>query len=408
MTKKADYISTAFEIGATLCRNAIWHGNRCNWIDLKFNESTQKFYHGPLPVDLYEGTAGIALFLYNLYSVTNEKIFKTTAAGALHNAYEQRNNAQPSLINSFYLGKAGVAYVLLKAYEVTGEKEWKAKALEIFDEIGQADAHAMRHDIISGTAGLIPVFVYGSVLLKDKQLMQKAISFADVLIEKAIVQDQCLSWNYNNEFEKAHTGFGHGSSGMGYAFMLLYHYLKQEKYLKAAIESFNYDDSFFNSSYNGWQRLNDSSTMNGDRGEWQEYPSMWCYGTAGIGIAKLFAWLITKDAAHKNFLMNAISRTSEYNKFEINFGLCHGYSGNCELLLTAGRLMKNKNWIAEAEATADRGIERISSLNHEWQCGGRGNYQTYAFMNGIAGIGNFYLRLTDSKIPSGLFLEELL
>lgn len=407
MIRKADYINTAFEIGAALCRIATWNGNRCNWVDLKHNEGTQKFYHGPLPADLYEGTAGIAFFLNNLYLLTQEKIFKTTAAGALSNAYYQRVNIPETFYNSFYQGKSGIAYVMLKAFEITKEKIWKDKALELFSEMEQTDAHSLRYDIVCGIAGIIPAFIYGAKTLKKKPLLQTALLMADVLIEKAVLQNNILSWNYNNEFEQAPTGFAHGSSGMGYVFMLMYKHTKLEKYLKAATESFNYDDLFFNNNLNAWQRLNDTTNMRGDRGEWQDYPSMWCYGAAGIGIAKLFAWLITKKEEHEKFLVSAIERAIAANKFDTNFGLCHGHFSNCELLLTAGRFLKNKKWINEAETVAIRGIKQIAELNHEWICGGRGNFQTYGFMNGIAGIGNFYLRLADAKIQSGLFLEEL-
>ena len=408
MIKNTDYVNTAFEIGATLCRTATWYNNRCNWVDLKHNERTQKFYSGPLPSDFYEGTAGIAFFLNNLYAATKEKIFKTTAAGALHNAYVQRTNIPETFLNSFYQGKAGIAYAMLKAFEITKEKTWKDKALELFKEIEQTDVYTMRYDIVCGMAGIIPVFIHGAIALKKKQLLQTALHMADVLIEKAVLHNNALNWNCNNEFEQAHTGFAHGSSGMGYVFMLLHKHTKQEKYLKAATESFSYDDSFFNSNLNSWQRLNETTNMQGERGEWQDYPSMWCYGAAGIGIAKLFAWLITKNAEHKKFLLSAIERASAANKFDTNFGLCHGHFSNGELLLTAGRFLKNNKWITEAEAAANKGIEQTATLNRDWVCGGRGNFQTCGFMNGIAGIGNFYLRLADAKIQSGLFLEELL
>ncbi|MBK7854271.1 MAG: hypothetical protein IPJ79_04605 [Bacteroidetes bacterium] len=408
MIKKADYINTAFEIGATLCRTAIWYNDSCNWVDLKFNERTTKFYHSPMPADFYEGTAGIAFFLNNLFLLTNEKIFSTTASGALNNAYKHRDNAQAAFSNSFYQGKAGIAYTMLKAYEITGEKVWRTKALELFSEIEQADVNAMRYDIVCGVAGIIPAFIYGAFVLKKKQLLQIGLKFADALIEKAGVQNQSMSWNYNGEFGQPHTGFAHGSSGMGYVFMILFKHTGQEKYLKSALESFNYDDTFFNRELNAWQRLNEPPLSQSEKDLWHQYPSMWCYGAAGIGLAKLTAWLITKNTEHKIFLVSAASRALAANQFETNYGLCHGHFSNCELLLTAGRFLKNKKWIAEAVAVANKGIENTAALNREWVCGGRGNYQTYGFMNGIAGIGNFYLRLADEKVQSGLFLEELL
>lgn len=408
MDKKDIFVKTAFEIGTSLCRSAKWFNNRCNWVDRRYNEQTQIFFYAPLPVDFYDGSAGISFFLFNLYAVTGEKIFKTTAEGALQNSYEQRNLVQSSYSNSFYQGKAGLTYVMIKAFEITKDKAWKVKALELFDEMEKADASEMRDDLVCGIAGIIPVFILGAKVLKKKSLMETANELTNLLIGKAISTNQSMSWNYNNEFEFAHTGFAHGSSGMAYTFLIMYKHQPEEKYLSAAQASFNYDDSFYNRDINGWQRLNDTTTVQGKRGEWQIYPSMWCYGSAGIGISKLFAWLITKEQVHKDFLLNAINRSATALQLDTNFGLCHGHFSNAELLLTAGQHLKNKKWKEEALRVAEKGIDEIAALKREWFCGGRGGYQTLGFMNGVAGIGNFYLRLVSAKVQSGLFLEELL
>jgi len=55
------HLEIADRIGAQLCRDALWEGDRCNWIGcLRY---AGDIAWGALGADIYAGTAGIALFL---------------------------------------------------------------------------------------------------------------------------------------------------------------------------------------------------------------------------------------------------------------------------------------------------------------------------------------------------------
>lgn len=74
------FLETAARIGARICRDAIWAGDRCNWLgdSMEKLDGAWKVAHRALTPDLYGGTSGIALFLNRLYAFTGEKIFRET------------------------------------------------------------------------------------------------------------------------------------------------------------------------------------------------------------------------------------------------------------------------------------------------------------------------------------------
>ena len=59
--------------------------------------------------------------------------------------------------------------------------------------------------------------------------------------------------------------------------------------------------------------------------------------------------------------------------------------------------------------TSEEKYQTIFENDREWICGNKSINASPSFLTGVAGIGNFYLRMIDTNlIQSGLFLEELL
>src|SRR3954470_10725591 len=93
-------IASATRIGEALCASAYWHESRCNWIGRSPRESP-----GPgMPIrptvtalgpELYAGTAGIALFLSQLYAQTGAEKIRMTARGAMRQALWRSETVPP-------------------------------------------------------------------------------------------------------------------------------------------------------------------------------------------------------------------------------------------------------------------------------------------------------------------------
>jgi lantibiotic modifying enzyme len=79
-----------------------------------------------------------------------------------------------------------------------------------------------------------------------------------------------------------------------------------------------------------------------------------------------------------------------------NFSLCHGLTGNAELLIYASQVLGDKSHLSQVNQLGELGIEYYRKVNLPWPCGVPGAGETPNLMLGLAGIGYFYLRLSDS------------
>jgi lantibiotic modifying enzyme len=77
-----------------------------------------------------------------------------------------------------------------------------------------------------------------------------------------------------------------------------------------------------------------------------------------------------------------------------DFSLCHGLSGICEILLYANNVLKKNSYKHLAEKIGIYGIRKYSDGVLSWPCGLEGG-ETPGLMLGLAGIGNFYIKLCE-------------
>src|SRR5688572_9971898 len=85
--------SLAVELGWVLCRGALWSGDQCTWLGAEQSEESTPGNRVSAVVsgDLYGGTAGIALYLAQLFSVARESALRRTCYGALLYAMSNAN-----------------------------------------------------------------------------------------------------------------------------------------------------------------------------------------------------------------------------------------------------------------------------------------------------------------------------
>ena len=133
------------------------------------------------------------------------------------------------------------------------------------------------------------------------------------------------------------------------------------------------------------------------------YPSTWCHGAPGIGIARLMSLRHLNDAATRREIYAALKTTCEHG-FGRGHSLCHGDLGNVDLLLLASEVLGEPKWRRAADHVAAAVVEGIR--HHGWLCGTVSHQETPGFMTGLAGIGYQLLRLAEPDIvPSVLALR---
>src|SRR5262245_12781137 len=111
------FLEAAEFLGAKLCRDAVWFGNRCNWIGpatIQLSNGRSAVANRACGPQLFAGTTGIALFLARLYSATQERVFRVSAEAALRQALSRLDDIPQYLRISFYKGLIGVAYTLME------------------------------------------------------------------------------------------------------------------------------------------------------------------------------------------------------------------------------------------------------------------------------------------------------
>ena len=82
------FLGAAAEIGRRLCRDAVWHEGRCNWLGWAMEPHGGQWVSAYRAIGalVYDGAAGIGLFLSRLAQMTGDPIIGTTAEGALAQA----------------------------------------------------------------------------------------------------------------------------------------------------------------------------------------------------------------------------------------------------------------------------------------------------------------------------------
>ena len=97
-------IDVAESIGFHLARTALWNGDMCNWVGSAADMVNGSFQlvEKAFDADVYNGTAGIALFLSLLLEQRHDDIISETLKGAVNHMIKNCGNEQ--LGNYGYFG----------------------------------------------------------------------------------------------------------------------------------------------------------------------------------------------------------------------------------------------------------------------------------------------------------------
>ena len=130
------YLDVADAIGCRLVRDAIWQGDRCNWL-IWTKEPIAGVFHPvyrAAPNDIYLGTAGIAWFLAHLVRFTDDAQQRDTLHGAVQQLRRRLAQRKPETFG-FYNGSAGAAWTLAAIGTMEQRPEWTAEALAVLHRL---------------------------------------------------------------------------------------------------------------------------------------------------------------------------------------------------------------------------------------------------------------------------------
>jgi type 2 lantibiotic biosynthesis protein LanM len=376
-----------------------------NWIGLSYVPEADRFQLQVLSDSLYDGRCGIALFLAALSQVTGDRHFHDLALQTLQSLRQQIQTTdlylQQRIARRTGLGAAtglgSMVYTFVKISQFLKDetllRDAQALADWITPELITADK---QFDIIGGAAGAILGLLSLYRVTGKTTVLEKAIACGQHLLSHQISYEG-LPQAWQTFGEKPLTGFSHGAAGISYALLQLYAITQDRVYYDAALEGIEYERRVFSQSNANWPDFR--------RGQ-LSFPSQWCHGATGIGIARLGGLSIFATEAIKQDIEVALTRTQMHPNTEVDH-LCCGNFGRIELLLVAAQKLDRQELQTTARQKAAWVVARAEQT---------GGYQLFGnlpnsvfnpcFFQGTAGIGYELLRLAvPEALPSVLLWE---
>ncbi|MGE5674497.1 MAG: lanthionine synthetase LanC family protein, partial [Mycobacterium leprae] len=291
-------LEAARHIGSRLCTEALVDrtGRRCNWMgrhdvedSLLARYSVRSAALGP---ELYGGSAGVALFLAELYGRTGDESVRQTARAAIRRSvhYMQRQPTAASPL-SFFAGHLGMAYVACRLMELDPEANLDPEVAWLIGCILQERSEPTPLDVISGCAGAIAPLLLLARRPGLGELAEAAIRCGEEICAAARWEDgRCY-------FESARvigqgmtsppvTGFAHGASGLALALLVLYAHTGTARYRDVARGALAFEDSLYSETDRNWvdTRFPYVQEDGAIKGTFQHG---WCHGAPGIALARL-------------------------------------------------------------------------------------------------------------------------
>jgi hypothetical protein len=422
----AEFLDTALAIGRRLARQALWEGTACTWEVLEPQpDAENRIRTIRAEGQLYQGAAGIAWFLGELYRATGDAEVGRAARGGLEHALARGDHL--SDLFGFHSGRVGLAWVAVRLAEIFERPGDAQRARRLLGSLAGQASHDSGLDVIGGAGGAIPACLDLAERAGWDELRAVARELGEHLIGQAQRRPEGWSWATGGESAVRNlAGFAHGASGMGLALLELDRATGEGRFRCAAEMAFLYERRLFNEERSNWpdlrhkdlgealfeQRMDElrRAVRDGRSPVYEErYMTAWCHGSPGIGLARLRAFELTGQDAYRQEAEAALRSTHQAVEDELsqggNYSLCHGIGGNCELPLLAAELLGRPELRQIVERAARKGIETYEARGRPWPCGTRGGLPDPSLLVGEAGIGAFYLRLADAETPSVLLLR---
>jgi lantibiotic biosynthesis protein len=422
-----DGVLVADAIGRSLVDTALWSGDRCTWL-VQPNRSRDGRPSAPQPAGgtLYRGSAGIALFLLELYRATGDQRYASTGSGALRHAIADME-ALPRTASSLYSGRAGAAWVAALSRDVLQSGEHSARVCGLIRPVLRPPGPRANFDLIAGTAGSIMAFLCMAEILADDSFVADARNLGLALIDSAVRTPDGWWWGTPRLYHhRPLTGLAHGAACAAWALAELCAATGEGRFRYAADAAVAYERSRFDRHERNWPdyRMSHLSELAEDPAALQaaveanpavlryhpRFMNAWCHGAPGIALSRFRMHALLRD---ETLLREAVIGTEttaaslRVNPSTLEFSLCHGIAGKCETLVAAAACAElpaafRHDLRSLVEECAEVGRLNHASGNAPWPCGTWMRRLDPGLMLGTAGIGLFYLRISGLEVASAV------
>lgn len=411
MPTAEELLGEATRIGRRVLNNAERGDDIFHW-------SAPKRPPGTYYDTLYHGAGGIALFLIELFRVTQDQQWLDAAKHAIAGARAVWSVNAPY---SFITGSLSVTAPLIRLYEVLGDSESLTEAARVASSRPPDEAVAYQVcDYINGAAGVAGHLLHVYALTNEPAVLQNAKRMLHKLVDLAGLAEHGVYWDRSHKQVRPLAGVSHGAIGIGTALLEASVALGADGLSWLANEAARYDESLYVPSTRNWpnytvlvddeiigaqlrKRYGENSLASFHQGQDM---AAWCHGATGIAMARLRFYERTGDESHKAYALLGIARTVQdietYDE-KRKYNPCHGAAGSADLLLEARAVL--------GDAQYTRYASRVAALMLDYARRHEGNYLLElthynndglidnSLFTGLSGIGYGYLRIYDPATP---------
>jgi class II lanthipeptide synthase len=416
MSSDDAFLAAAEAIGRHIVADAVWYDGVCSWTGAVINPAQpwRGEYHALEP-NLYDGTAGVGLFLSQLAAVTADAAVRRTAVGALRHAVARAAALRPERRDGFHAGSLGIAWAVARGAALLDEEELRVGASTVPAAAPPPRGPQRIPDVILGAAGAVVAQLALADALDEPAFVDDALAAGEDLLAQATVTPHGWSWPAPGRRRGHHLcGLSHGAAGIGWALLELFVATGDARFRAGAAGAFAYERSWLDARSGTWPDLRIGGQRRGAaRSIASPAVGTWCHGEGGIALTRLRAIEVLGGDAVGHDAELALETTRRHLASALPYGiedltLCHGAAGAAEVLL-CGAAALGERWHDAADVAADLGraaVERYGAASDGWPCGVEGG-TTPALFRGLAGIGWWLLRLYDGTIDSPLAMPML-
>lgn len=436
--------AVAAELGEKLFRSAIRGPQDATWIGMKLCGETACEV-APVDADLYDGQAGITLFLSYLGKTLGERKFIELAQAAAQRLQRLVLAAPERGAGDEYGGFVGLPsqlYALSHAAAVLGEPRLVRGLGPVLDRLHRA-AHTeapLASDVIYGSAGAILALLSLHSVTGEDAALATAAQFGRRLIKEAIASPAGLAWR-SHAAAVPLLGFAHGTAGIYCALTRLAKAVAAfgglgalaDEFTQVAAAALAHERACFDPAEQNWPDLRtpeprapdfqtrDSSSAGPDPIDHAKAPSSaapkrfmraWCHGAPGVLLSRVAAPAVAPSGSRFVLPAGAADEVAIAVRTTLaaespEHGLCHGEIGNLLIVSQAAAALSRADWQEQVDARLRRVLDSLRAAPP--RCGFLFADAAPSLMTGLSGVGYGLLGLAAaaekrSAIPCVLAL----
>lgn len=399
------------DIVAKISKDAIYSDKEIDitWIGISLDGTDEYRWNvAPLSNNLYDGLAGISLFLNTFDNVEhgcdkkiikmlNHTLFEYTDSSLVVNGNGYRNES-----NGAFSGDSSLMYLYELLYSITKKPVFLEYAEKQYKTVKDYIPYDNNFDLIYGNAGVVLILLNMFKLTGDNKYLSSAIEAGNSIIENGIKLETGIGWIPTNVTNPL-AGFSHGNSGIAYALLKLYSYTDGIAFYEAAKQAIKFENTLYNIETNNWL---DKRVFNGKRIDKIADPVHWCHGAAGILLSRIkmldFVHGTLQEVIEED-IAKSVKKVLESGFTGVQC-LCHGDIGNLDILSQYAIKFQNKELLVKVQAALNTLLKQTKK--ESWNLGLMMNIQNIGFMLGTSGIGYTLMRFyTDFQLPSILSVD---